>query len=194
MRRGRGEARRRDPSGRNWCSDSGRFWYENRGIPRRGLHFCAPSRVAFRSREEFPGQRIAQFEGDPRLVASPRDTSVFVPRFALGAVLFQIRTPFRFGRATCPSERSLFLFITGSDPLWLSRCNSSYALQSRCSLEYPDKLISLVVRSSFRIAHLRKDTSLASGLYKSACRSVGDGETVGDICGVHDRLFDEKLG
>lgn len=119
---------------------------------------------------------------------------VFVPRFALGAVLFQTRASFRFGRATCPSERSLFLFITGSDPLWLTCCNSSYALQSRCFLEYPDKLISLVIRSSFRIAHLRKDTSLASGLYKSACRSVGDGETVGDICGVHDRLFDEKLG
>lgn len=50
----------------------------------------------------------------PRL--PPWDTSVFVPRFALGAVLFQTRPPFRFGRATCPSERSLCLFITGSDP------------------------------------------------------------------------------
>lgn len=99
VRRGRGEARRRDPSGRNWCSDSGRFWYENRGIPRRGLHFCAPSRVAFRSREEFPGQRIAQFESNPR-PRLPRG----IPRFSCQDLPWGLYY-FRFARHSDSEEQ-----------------------------------------------------------------------------------------
>lgn len=58
--------------------------------PTTGASFLRSIAGCFWSREEFPGQRIAQFEGDPRLVASPWDTSVFVPRFALGLYYFRL--------------------------------------------------------------------------------------------------------